>query len=92
MTESHDEPLKENFQLELMVFASSKFGKFNLRLKEIPPSGPLFFFKNGQINRVTNFSSTFGPTESDSEKNWVVTLILGAEIGFEIACIAYITN
>ena len=25
MTESHDEPLKENFQLELMVFASSKF-------------------------------------------------------------------
>ena len=45
MTESHDEPLKENFQLELMVFASSKFGKFNLRLKEIPPSGPVFFKK-----------------------------------------------
>ena len=24
--------------------------------------------KNGQINPVTNFSSTFGPTESDSER------------------------
>ena len=59
--------------------------------KGFPPQDP-YFLKNGQINRVTNFSSTFGPIESDSEKNWVVTLILGEETGFEIACIAYITN
>ena len=63
----------------------------SLHQKEIPPQDP-YFLKNGQINRVTKFSSTFGPTESDSEKNWVVTLILGEEIGFEIACITYITN
>ena len=56
------------------------------------PLRTLICLKYGQINRVTNFSSTFGPTESDSEKNWVVTLILGEETGFEIACIAYITN
>ena len=61
-------------------------------IKGFSPQDP-YFKKNGQINRVTNFSSTFGPTESDSEKkNLVVTLVLGEETGFEIACIAYITN
>ena len=59
--------------------------------KGSPPQDP-YFLKNGQINRVTKFSSTSRSTESDSEKNWVVTLILGAETGFEIACITYITN
>ena len=50
------------------MFVSSGCSFYFTTVKEIPPSGPLFFFKNGQINRVTNFSSTFGPTESDSEK------------------------
>ena len=40
-------------------------------MKGISPSGPLFFFKNGQINPVTKFSSSFEPTESDFEKNWI---------------------
>ena len=35
--------------------------------KGVPPQDP-YFLKNGQITRVTNFSSTFGPSESDSEK------------------------
>ena len=59
--------------------------------KGSPPQDPCFL-KNGQINRVTKVSSTFRPTESDSEKKWVTCLILGEETGFEIACIAYITN
>ena len=59
--------------------------------KRVPPQDP-YYFKNGQINRITKVSSTFRPTESDSEKNWVVTWILGAETGFEITCITYITN
>ena len=41
--------------------------QYLLHVKGSPPSGPLFL-KNGQINRVTKVSSTFGPTESDSEK------------------------
>ena len=68
-----------------------EFVRSNSELKGVPPQDP-YFLKNGQINRVTKVSSTFGPTESDSEKNWVVTLILGEETGFEIACITYITN
>ena len=43
--------------------------------KGLPPQDP-YFLKNVQINRVTNFSSTFGPTESDSEKK------LGGYLGF----------
>ena len=35
--------------------------------KGIPPQTPSFL-KNSLINRVTKVSSTFGPTESDSEK------------------------
>ena len=58
------------------------------KLKGFPPQTPSFFLKNSQINRVTKVSSTFGPTESDSEKIWVLTLILGEETGFEIACIS----
>ena len=34
---------------------------------KVPPQNP-YFLKNGQINRVTKVSSTFRPTESDSEK------------------------
>ena len=34
---------------------------------KVPPQNP-YFLKNGQINRVTKVSSTFGPTESDYEK------------------------
>ena len=41
-----------------------------------------YIFK-GQINRVTKVSSTFRPTEHDFEKKWVITLILGWELGFE---------
>ena len=36
-------------------------------LTGISPSGPSFL-KNGQINRVTNFSSTYRPTKSDLQK------------------------
>ena len=39
----------------------------SIKIKGVPPQDSSFL-KNGQINRVTNFSSTFGPTESDSEK------------------------
>ena len=35
--------------------------------KGLPPQDP-YFLKNGQINRVSNFSSTLRPTESDSAK------------------------
>ena len=35
--------------------------------KGLPPQDP-YFLKNGQINRVTNVSSTLRPTESDSAK------------------------
>ena len=35
--------------------------------KGVPPQDP-YFLKNGQINRVSNFSSTLRPTESDSAK------------------------
>jgi len=41
--------------------------------KGVPPQDP-YFLKNGQINRVTKFSSTSRPTESDSEKKLVTTL------------------
>ena len=34
--------------------------------KGVPPQDP-YYFKNGQINRITKVSSTFRPTESDSE-------------------------
>ena len=69
MTESHDEPLKENFQLELMVFASSKFGKFNLRLKEIPPSGPLFFLKMVKSTGLLIFLVLLDPLNPILKKN-----------------------
>ena len=36
-----------------------------LTQKRVLPQVP-YFLKNGQINRVTKFSSTFRPTESDS--------------------------
>ena len=35
--------------------------------KGVPPQDP-YFLKNGQINRVTKFSSSSRPTESDSKK------------------------
>ena len=41
--------------------------------KGVPPQDPCFL-KNGQTNRVTNFSSTFRHTESDSEKKLVTNL------------------
>ena len=56
-------------------------------VKEVPPRDP-YFLKKGQITRVTYFSSTFRPSESDFEKNWVVTWILTAEVEFEIAQIS----
>jgi len=65
----------------------------NFHPKRDSPLRTPIFLKNGQINRVTKVSSTFRPTESDSEKKWVVTWILGADwiwTGFEIACIAEI--
>ena len=44
MTESHDEPLKENFQLEFMVFASSKFAsKFRLKILKRPLTLSIIF-------------------------------------------------
>ena len=44
MTESHDEPLKENFQLELMVFASSKFAsKVRLKILKRPLTLSIIF-------------------------------------------------
>ena len=79
--------IHENFHLKFRLLRFTLYA----RAKRFPPQDP-YFLKNGQINRVTNFSSTFGPTESDSEKKWVVTLILGEETGFEIAYIGYITN
>ena len=54
----------------IQVKADLNFQKnyFTAVLKRFPPHDP-YFTKNGQINWVTNFSNTFGPTESDSEKN-----------------------
>ena len=43
-----------------------EFQKIYLR-KGVTPQDPCFL-KNSQINRVTKVSSTFRPTESDSEK------------------------
>ena len=64
------ESLNEKVSKVLGIFWT--FKSFKIKGKYIgkgsPPSGPLFFLKNGQINRVTKVSSTFRPTESDSEK------------------------
>ena len=47
--------------------------KLKIPGKGFPPQDP-YIFKNGHINRVTKFSSTFGPTESDSENKLGVYL------------------
>ena len=58
-----------------LIISASLLSRINFQsiyyAKIEPRDSPLrtsIFFKNGQINRVTNFSSNFGPTESDSEK------------------------
>ena len=53
-------------------------------VKGSPPSGPLFLKKRSNQPGY-QISSTFRPTESDSEKNWEPPLILGEKIAFEIA-------
>ena len=72
------EKIGENLELIIVTSPKCRDPRFN-RCAEKTESSILFqkrdspirtpiFLKNGQINRVTNFSSTFGPTESDSEK------------------------
>ena len=75
-----------NFLIAFKLQLVNRNGIIYLQVKqrESPLRNPIYL-KKGQINRVTKVSSTFKPTESDSEKKWLVILILGEEIGFEIA-------
>ena len=54
-----------------------------LRKKGVPPQDP-YFLKNGQINRVTKFSSTSRPTESDSKKKGPIIGHLFISMQFQI--------
>ena len=50
-----------------LIFAKITAQNSKIKERESPLRTPIFL-KNGQINRVTKFSSTFRPTESDSQK------------------------
>ena len=66
------------------------FFGFSLRTKEIPPQDS-YLKKMVKSTRLLIFQVLSGPLNPILKK-WVVTLILGEETGFDIACIAYITN
>ena len=57
--------------------------------KRFPPQDP-YFLKMVKSTGLLIFQVLLGPVNPILKK-WSVTLILGAETGFEIACITYIT-
>ena len=61
-------PLEKTTDVPVRVLKHSFYQNVRTLLQWESPLRTPIFLKNGQINRVTKVSSTFGPTESDSEK------------------------